>query len=294
MHFATAKSILSAKGTIGANGMNIYRGCTHGCIYCDSRSACYHIEHDFEDVEVKENALELLDDRLMRKRSKCMIGTGSMSDPYMHAEQKLLYTRQALEIAARHGYGFTLVTKSDLVLRDLDLISAINRKSKCVIQMSLTVADDALSKIVEPRVSPTSDRFEALKKLNEAGVPTVVWMTPILPFITDTEENVRSLLDMCVEAKVHGIICFGMGMTLREGSREYYYAALDRHFPGLRQRYEQTYGDEYHILSPDNDHLMRIFHETCAEHGILDDPDTVFQYLNEFPHPDQSEQMSLF
>lgn len=219
VHFVTAKSILSAK-----NGMNLYRGCSHGCIYCDSRSACYRMGHDFEDIEVRENAIELLEAALRRKRAKCMLGLGSMTDPYTPLESELGYTRKALVLADRYGFGFTLITKSACVLRDLDLLRSINEKTKCVVQMTLTTCDDDLCRKMEPNVSTTSERVEALKRLHEAGIPTVVWLCPILPFINDTRENIQGILERCVDTHVHGIICFGMGLTLREGNREYFYS----------------------------------------------------------------------
>jgi len=216
MHFKEAKTILSSK-----NGMNIYRGCSHGCIYCDSRSKCYNMDHDFEDIEVKVNAPELLEAALRKKRKKCMISTGSMCDPYMHIEARLACTRKCLEIIDRYGFGVALLTKSNLILRDLDILTSINSKSKCVVQLTLTTWDEDLCRILEPTVCTTRERFEVLKIMNENGIPTVVWLDPILPFINDTEENLRGILEYCVRAKVYGIICFGMGMTLREGNREY-------------------------------------------------------------------------
>ena len=176
------------------------------------------MNHQFEDIEVKENAIELLEDRLRRKRTKCMIGLGSMSDPYMPIEKNLRYTRKALETAYSHGFGFTLITKSDLVLRDIDLFKAINEKSKCVIQMTLTTYDDNLCRIIEPNVSVTSERVKALKTLKDAGIPTVIWLTPILPFINDTAENIKGIIEYAKDAGVYGIICFGMGLTLRDGN----------------------------------------------------------------------------
>ncbi|WP_455060888.1 radical SAM protein [Parvimonas micra] len=209
MHFVKVKGILSSK-----NGMNLFRGCTHGCIYCDSRSKCYQMNHSFEDIEVKENSIELLEDRLKRKRKKCMIGMGSMTDPYINEELKLNYTRKALETINKYGFGLTLITKSSNIIRDLDLLKEINSKTKCVVQMTLTTYDERLCKIIEPNVSTTKERVETLIKLREAGIPAVVWMTPILPYINDTEENIRGILNYCKEAKVKGILCFGMGLTL--------------------------------------------------------------------------------
>ena len=289
MHYVNAKGILSPRG-----GMNLYRGCSHGCIYCDSRSKCYHMEHEFEDIEVKGNAIELLEDALRRKRSRCMLSTGAMTDPYIPLEKELENTRRALELAYRYEFGFTLITKSSLVLRDLELLKAINEKTKCVVQMTLTTYDEELCRKIEPNVCGTRERFETLMKLKEAGIPTVVWLTPILPFINDTEENIRGILDYCIKAGVKGVICFGMGMTLREGNREYFYRQLDRLFPGLKEKYMQWYGDRYEIGSPDGERLMEIFHRVCEENGIMHDNGEIFGYLEEFEEKGGGEQLSLF
>jgi DNA repair photolyase len=287
MHFVNAKGILSPK-----NGMNIYRGCTHGCIYCDSRSTCYQMHHDFEDIEVKQNAPELLEKALRSKRSKCMIGTGSMCDPYMHCEEKLGLTRKCLEIIDRYGFGVTLITKSNRVLRDLDLLKSINEKAKSVVQMTLTTYDEGLCKILEPKVSTTKERFETLKIMHDNGIPTIVWLSPLLPFINDTEENLRGILSYCFEACVKGIICFGIGMTLREGDREYYYQKLDEHFPGMQGKYHQKFGCSYEVRSDNHDHLMKIFHTECKAHSVMSDANEIFEFLHEFP--EQNAQMSLF
>lgn len=289
MHFVRAKGILSSH-----NGMNLYRGCSHGCIYCDSRSRCYHMEHDFEDIEVKENAIELLEHALKHKRQKCMIGTGSMTDPYIPLETELQYVRKALSLIDQYGFGFTVITKSDRVLRDLDLLQRINEKTKCVVQMTLTTCDEELCRKIEPHVSTTGERFAALKKLRDAGIPTVVWLSPILPFINDTRENIAGILELCAEAGVYGVICFGMGLTLREGNREYFYKQLDRCFPGLKEKYIRTYGNQYEIESPDNRKLMKLFHQKCEESGIVHDNDEVFRYLQEFEEKDAGRQMSLW
>ena len=289
MHFVDAKGILSAK-----NGMNLYRGCTHGCIYCDSRSKCYQMNHVFEDIEVKKNAPELLERALRAKRKKCMIGTGAMCDPYMHCEEKLGLTRQCLEIIDRYGFGLAIQTKSCRILRDLELFKRIHQKAKCVVQMTLTTYDEELCRVLEPRVSTTKERFEALKVFRDNGIPTVVWLSPLLPFINDTEENLRGILDYCTRAEVYGIICFGIGMTLREGSREYFYQELDRHFPGMRERYHQKYGYAYEIPSDHNRELMKLFYEQCREYGIVSDIGQVFAYLSQFPENKGYEQLTLF
>lgn len=285
MHKVKAKGILSS-----GNGMNVYRGCSHGCIYCDARSNCYQMEHEFEDIEVKENAPELLEAALNAKRRRCMIGTGAMCDPYLHAERELLITRRCLEIIARYGFGVTVLTKSDMVMRDIDLLEEINNNAKAVVQMTLTTADDDLCRIVEPNVCTTARRAEVLQEMKKRGIPTVVWFTPLLPFINDTEENVREIVHICAEIGVFGIVTFGMGLTLRSGDREYFYTALDRHFPALKECYISTYGNAYELPSPNSERLWTVFDEECARYGIECIPERVFEYLRELPEP---EQLSL-
>ena len=252
------------------------------------------MNHKFEDVEVKENGISLLEESLKRKRKKCMIGLGSMTDPYIKEELGLNYTRQALEIINKFGFGVTLITKSANVLRDLDLLKEINSKAKCVIQMTLTTYDEELCKKIEPNVSTTKERVEALKILRDEGIPTVVWLTPILPFINDTEGNIIGILNYCKEAKVFGIICFGMGVTLREGNREYFYSHLDKKFPKLKERYMREYGNNYVANSVNNKKLMGIFHEFCEWNSIVHDNDVIFNYLNLFEGRDISKQLSFF
>ena len=286
MHFINAKSILTPRS------MNIYRGCLHGCIYCDSRSRCYQFTHAFEDIEVKQNAPELLDEALRKKRKRCMIGTGSMCDPYIPLEKDLRIMRRCLEIIERHDFGATVITKSDLVLRDIDIFSRINRKSKSVLQMTLTTYDDALCKIIEPGVCTSNRRFEVLCRFRDEGIPTVVWFSPILPFINDTLENVEGIMDFCVRAGVKAVICFGMGLTLREGNREYFYAALDKHFPGLKNRYIKSFGNQYECSSPDTNRLMLRLSEICKKNNIMLGVDSVFKWIEDFP--EKSLQLELF
>ena len=289
MHYAEVKGILSSD-----NGMNLYRGCSHGCIYCDSRSKCYNMNHDFEDIEVKSNALELLENALRRKRKRCMIGTGAMTDPYIPLDHRLQHTRKALLLIEKYGFGVALQTKSSRVLRDLDVLKRINEKTKAVVQITLTTADDTLCRIIEPNVSTTSERFDALKTLRDAGIPTVVWLCPILPYINDTQENIRAILDMCVEAKVRGVLCFGMGVTMREGNREYFYRQLDRHFPNIKQRYIREFGNNYVVNSPKNNELMKLYHRTCSENGIMHSADEIFEYLHRFEEKNAPQQLSLW
>jgi DNA repair photolyase len=290
MHFVEAKGLLS--GNNGFCGMNIYRGCTHGCIYCDSRSKCYQFTHPFEDIEVKQNAPQLLEKALQSKRRKCMIGTGAMSDPYMHCEKQLRLTRKCLQIIKKYGFGAAIQTKSDLILDDIDLLDEINRNSKCVVQMTLTTYDDELCKIVEPNVCNTKRRIEVLEKMKERGIPTVVWITPILPFINDNKENIEAIVNECARVGVKGIIDFGMGLTLREGDREYYYAALDKHFPGLKEKYIRTYGNAYELPSPNQKQLMEHFRKLCISYGIMYTPEECFRYIHEMP--ESYTQLSIF
>ena len=287
MHYVTAKSILSAR-----NGMNLYRGCQHGCIYCDARSQCYQMDHVFEDIEVKENAIELLESALRSKRKPCMIGTGAMSDPYIPLESQLQMTRKALELIDKYGFGVAIQTKSTRILRDMDLLRSINSHAKTVVQMTLTTCDEELCRKIEPNVSTTRERVEALKRFRDAGIPTVVWLCPILPFLNDTPENIRGILDACVDAGVRGIINFGMGLTLRDGNREYFYTQLDRHFPGLKEQYIRTYGNSYDIPSPRDKELRKLFHDTCEAQGIWHDNHRIFRYMGQLD--EKTDQLCFF
>ena len=286
MHFTEAKGILSNK-----NGINIYRGCSHGCIYCDSRSLCYNMSHAFEDIEVKINAPELLEKALHSKRKRCMIGTGAMGDPYIPLESELKLTKQCLELIDSYQFGATVQTKSDLIMRDIDLFASINEHSKAVVQMTMTTFEDKLCSIIEPGVCATSRRYEVLTEMKKRNIPTIVWLSPFLPYINDTEENLTGLLGYCSEAGVKGIICFGIGLTLREGNREYFYAALDRHFPGMSERYRREFGNSYIVESENNSKLMRKLDDFCERYGIMKN-NKCFDYLSELP--EKYEQMSFF
>jgi DNA repair photolyase len=277
MHYSDYKTILSPQ-----NGMNLYRGCSHGCIYCDSRSLCYQMNHDFEDIEVKRDALRILESQLQRKRKPCMVGTGAMCDPYLHLEDELGLMRQCLSLIEKYGFCLAIQTKSASILRDLDILKAINAATKCVVQITLTTYDEDLCRKVEPNVSTTIERFHVLEAMRDAGIPTVVWLSPILPFINDTEENLRGLLDCCVRAEIRGIVNFGFGVTMRDGNREYFYKQLDRLFPGLKQKYISQFGKAYVCDSPNSNRLLGTLRDICARQGILYNSDAVFSYLREF------------
>lgn len=287
MHRVTVKGILSSH-----NGMNLYRGCSHGCIYCDSRSRCYQMQHAFEDIEIKSNAVELLEQALRSKRKKCMIGTGAMTDPYIHLEESIGNTRRCLEIIHKYGFGVAIQTKSARILRDIDILQQINKTSKCVVQMTLTTYDETLCKVIEPNVSTTKERVEVLKQLRDYKIPTVVWLTPILPYINDTKENLLGILNDCVEAKVYGILCFNFGLTLREGNREYFYQKLDKHFRGLKEIYIKEYGNSYEAISPNNKELMKLLKEECKKHNIVTNIKEIFNYMNTYENK-AYEQLTL-
>ncbi len=286
MHEVMAKGILSAK-----NGMNLYRGCTHGCIYCDARSKCYQMNHAFEDIEVKVNAPELLEKALRSKRKKCMIGTGAMSDPYIHLEEKCNLTGKCLELIHDYDFGLAIQTKSSRILRDLEQLRKINNKTKCVVQMTVTTYDEETCKIVEPNVSTTKERFEVLEIMGDNGIPTVVWLDPILPFINDTEENLRGILDYCIKAKIKGVVCFSLGLTLREGNREYFYGKLDQSFPGVKEKYIKKYGNAYELPCDNNQYLMKVLRNECEKHGIMHHTGQVFSYMSKME--EKTRQISL-
>ncbi len=290
MHYKEVKAVLSPQ-----SGMNIYRGCLHGCIYCDSRSKCYRMEHDFEDVEIKARADDILEHTLKRKRNKTMIMTGSMSDPYIPVEQELQLTRRCINQIERFDFGLVIQTKSDLILRDIDILEKINKKTKCIVAMTLTTYDDELCKVLEPNVCVTSERFKVLMEMKKRGIPTIVWITPLLPFINDTEENLKGILDYCVKAGVYGIVyMYGMGMTLRDGNREYFYEQLDKHFPGMKEKYMESFGGSYEVPSPNSMALTKILKETCEKHGIVYDQEELTRYMREYKNKTLGVQMSIF
>ena len=246
--------------------MNIYRGCSHGCIYCDSRSVCYQIER-FNNVRPKENALELLRSELTGKRSTGVITMGSMSDPYNPLEKELHLTRSALEIIRCHSFGAAFTTKSALCARDADLLADISRYAPVCARLTVTCADDNLCRRVEPRVSATSERFQAMRTLADNGIYTGTWLNPLLPYITDTKDSIRRIVQMTADAGGRFVVCF-FGMTLRTGNREYFFSALERDFPGVRDKYLRDYGNAYELTVPDAARLCDIFRDECTKRGV--------------------------
>ncbi len=249
--------------------MNLYRGCQHRCIYCDSRSECYGVDHFDTGVHVKVNAMERLRDELSRKRVKGLIGTGSMNDPYMPLERERTLTGAALEVIAEFGFPVHVLTKSDLALRDVARFQAIQRRTRAVVSFTITTADDALAAKVEPYAPRPSARFDAMWKLAEAGIETGVMLMPVLPFVEDTDENVTAIVERAVDCGARHVVP-AFGLTLRDRQRTYFYAQLDRHFPGLRQRYERAYGDRYSCQSPRARRLYALFERLKARYGFED------------------------
>lgn len=285
-----AKTMLSSSKTPDSlfglkYNMNLYRGCAHQCIYCDSRSLCYGIE-DFADVLVKVNAIELLERELASKRQKGLIGTGSMNDPYQPVERDYQLTRRALEVIAQHGFPVSILTKSDLVLRDLDLLQAIRERSRAVVSFTITTVDDSLSKKLEPGAPPSSARFAALAQLGRAGIEAGVMLMPVLPFIEDTEENITGVVKRAAQAGARHVVPW-FGMSMRDRQRAYFYARLDELFPGLRARYEARFGDRYQCPSPRAEALAAAFEALRARHGLAT------RVLPYEPDP-AAEQLSLF
>ena len=268
--------------------MNLYRGCSHGCIYCDSRSLCYHLDR-FDTVRPKADALALLEAELRGKRRTGIISMGSMSDPYNPLEEKLCLTRGALELIRRYRFGAAFTTKSALCARDADLLAEIARNAPVRVQLTVTCAQDDLCRQVEPHVSPSSQRFEALRTLSGAGVYAGVWLNPVLPFITDTEDNIRGVVRQAADAGAKFVVCF-FGMTLRSGSREYYFDALERGFPGLRAQYLTTFGNRYECVTPDADRLFAVFRQECEAVGLA----WRFSDINAGVMGNQPLQTSLF
>lgn len=295
MQTVPAKTIVTTKPNSGADwfgtkyNMNIYRGCNHGCIYCDSRSECYRIEN-FDTVCAKEDALRIIRDDLRRKVQTGVVATGSMSDPYNPHEKESLLTRHALELISSFGFGAAIATKSDLICRDIDVLQEIQQHSPVLCKITLTTTDDALAKKIEPFAPSPSARLEALAKLSEAGIPTCVLLMPVLPFITDSEENIRGLIEKAHQCGVQSIYA-GLGVTMRDIQRNHFYQNLDKHFPGLKEKYIARYGTRYSCTAPNVKKLWSVFANTCNQYDIA------FQMkhiIRRYQHGYYNGQLSLF
>jgi DNA repair photolyase len=294
MEFIPAKTIISgySEGNLwfGDNyNMNIYKGCCHGCIYCDSRSECYRID-DFDQVRAKDNALALIARELRSKRRKGVVGTGAMSDPYNLYEKEYRLTRGALELIDANGFGASIATKSDLVTRDIDVLSSIKTHSPVLVKITVTTADDELCRKVEPRAPVASRRFSAIRQLAARGIFTGILLMPVLPFIEDNEENVVSIIRLAGEAGAR-FIYPSFGVTLRQNQREWYYSKLDDHFPGLRQKYVKQFGNAYECPSPKAKELWQVFRAECDRLGILHEMEDIIEVYRK---PYRINQLSLF
>ncbi len=270
--------------------MNLYKGCPFGCIYCDSRCEAYHIDN-FDKVKIKENALDILEEELKSKKLKGVVSFGTLSDPYNPLEEKLELTRKALELIAKYGFGVSIDTKSDLILRDIDLLKEIASRNSVIIKISITTYDDELARKIEPNVISSTRRFEVLETLRQNDIYAGVLMTPVLPFLTDTEENILNMISKSKQADAK-FIYTKMGMTLKTNQRDYYYNALDILYPGLKEDYQAVYGNKHICNSLQFRHLMELFLKRCSEAHLLTDMDAIIEeYKKEIP---QNEQMSLF
>ena len=269
--------------------MNLYRGCSHGCIYCDSRSNCYHIDN-FDVPKGKERALTILEEELFKLYNKGVVGIGSMSDTYNPFEKEYEQTRGALKLLSKYNFGVSIDTKSDMILRDIDLLKEINSKNNVIIKFTITTPNDELSKIIEPNVCVSSKRFKAIKELTDNGIFTGILMNPVLPFITDNEDDIKKLVKLAHESGAKFIHTF-MGMTLRENQRDYYFEKLDKHFPGLKEKYIKYYGERYNCAVPNYKYLYKVFTNECDKYGILYNmKDIIKAYKKEIK---QNEQLSL-
>ena len=288
MHYKEVKAILSPQ-----NGMNIYRGQDFPSLYSDARSKCYRIKHEFEDVEVKERADDLLEHALKRKRTRSMIQTGQMTDPYLPLEEELQLMRRCLNQIDRFEFGVCIKTKSELLLRDIEILDRINKKTKCVVLVPFATCDDKLSEVIDPGAANTSARVHMLKELAGHHIPTIVCLEPIMPFINDSEDNIRGLMELADEGKAYGVLCEMMGILLREGSREYFYEQLDEKVPGLTDRYTEAYGDETEVLSEGCEALMRLYRELADHYGMIWDKEELKRYMREYKNKTAGEQLSF-
>lgn len=272
MEFIDAKTIISgyAESSVwfGNNyNMNIYKGCCHGCIYCDSRSECYRIEN-FDTVRAKKDALALINRDLKSKKRSGVIGTGAMSDPYNPFEKEYKLTRGALELINAHGFGVSIITKSDLIRRDIDILKKIKSHSPVLVKITITTCDDMLCKKIEPNVSVASKRLSAIKELSDNGIFAGILLMPVLPFLEDNEENVASIVKLAYENGAKFIFP-AFGVTLRQNQRDWFYKKIDENFPGIKQKYVEHFGNNYECRSPKSMELKQLFERECERHGIL-------------------------
>lgn len=297
MEFIPAKTIVSGykenPNWFGINyGMNIYKGCCHGCIYCDSRSNCYQII-EFDRVRIKENSTEIIKKELKSKKTKGVVGTGAMSDPYNPFEEKFMLTREALKAVDENRFGISIATKSDLVTRDIDILKKIQSHSPTIIKITITTYDDNLCKKVERNVCPTSKRFEALKNLSDNGIYAGVLLMPILPFINDNEDNIKNIIKKAYESGAKFVFTYGLGVTLRQNQREYYFEQLRKIFPdeNLDKKYEKIYGESYENGARNYEHLCNVFKEECEKYNLLYKMKDI---INDYKNKYEKTQISWF
>jgi len=294
MNFIPAKTILSGykadNSWFGVNyNMNIYKGCCHGCIYCDSRSDCYRVEN-FDEVRAKENALAIIEQELKSKRKNGVVGTGAMSDPYNPFEKEFRLTRGALELIDRYRFGMAIATKSDLIMRDIHILKAISTHSPVLVKITITTADDVLSKKLEPNAAISSKRFAAIKEMTNNSIFAGILLMPVLPFLEDNEGNISSIVKLAHENGAR-FIYPAFGVTLRDNQREWFYNKLDALFPGIKEKYSKQYGNAYECRSPKAKELWELFKSECDKLGIIYKMDDI---INGYKQGYGEAQLSLF
>ena len=294
MELVPARQIVTRTGKPGGfygydYNMNLYRGCCHGCIYCDSRSDCYRVEN-FDQVRGKKDALEIVARELRSKHRTGVVSTGAMSDPYNPFEEEYELTRGRLELIDRYGFGISVLTQSPLVARDAGLYQRISHHSLVSAKMTVTTADDELSKIIEPHVAPSSVRFGAIRALSDAGLFTGIAVVPVLPFLTDSDENIRGLVELAAASGAR-YVYLETGVTLRMNQQQYFYNALDKHFPGLKEEYVRGFGSLYRCITPRHREVRRTLADHCKRNGLLYRLNDILAAQRE---PYQQPQLSLF
>lgn len=289
MHYKKVKAILSPQ-----NGLNVYRGCTYACMYCDARSACHRMEHEFDDIEVKAHAVDMLEYALKKKRTRSMIQIGASSEPYLPLEEELQIVRRCLNQIERFDFGLVLHTNSTLALRDIDILDKINRKTKCVVVVRLSTYEDALAKKLEPGTATTTERGVLMRAFTEREIPVIANLSPILPHINDTEENIKGLLTACVEAKVYGVLTDKLCPVLREGNRERFYQQLYKKFPDMYDQYEEEFANEKTLKTKNYAALMKCIRTICEENDIQYDKEELLRFTREYKNNTIGTQMSLF
>lgn len=296
MEYIEAKTIISkAKNTEWwfdfDYNMNLYKGCCHGCIYCDSRSECYRIT-DFDTIKIKKNCIEILEKQLISKRKKGIIATGAMSDPYNPLEKKYELTKKSLQLIKKYGYGLLINTKSSLINRDIEIIRQISEKKDVLIGITVTTSNQTLCNKIEPNTSTTIERIETIKKFTENKIYTGILLMPILPFLNDTIENIDQIIEYARYSKADFIYPY-FGVTLRQNQKDHYLEKIQQINSGLKQKYLNLYRNIYSCLSPNHKKLKQHFISKCEKYNITYKMQDIIKSYKT-PKTNPKKQMTLF